>query len=200
MGFSDNMKDSIYAHYSPSHLYSVGIESKKDKYTKSDYSYLRFTYLLNRKNTEKWGIIGVSLYSEETFNKLVGQELVFNALSMSSEKKEIQQVSSISDFFVAKKDGQFVLDALSNEQIKIVSLTITEKGYCLVPSSGELDLTSEAVIYDLEHPKAPRSAIAFIVYSLNLRMNSPKSSVCRRTSTGWQISVPAKVRQGVHGA
>ena len=45
MGFSDNMKDSIYAHYSPSHLYSVGIESKKDKYTKSDYSYLRFTYL-----------------------------------------------------------------------------------------------------------------------------------------------------------
>ena len=53
MGFSDNMKDSIYAHYSPSHLYSFGIESKKDKYTQSDYSYLRFTYLLNRKNTEK---------------------------------------------------------------------------------------------------------------------------------------------------
>ena len=53
MGFSDNMKDSIYTHYSPSHLYSVGIESKKDKYTQSDYSYLRFTYLLNRKNTEK---------------------------------------------------------------------------------------------------------------------------------------------------
>lgn len=53
MGFSDNMKDSIYAHYSPSHLYSFGIESKKDKYTQSDYSYLRFTYLLDRKNTEK---------------------------------------------------------------------------------------------------------------------------------------------------
>ena len=53
MGFSDNMKDSVYAHYSPSHLYSFGIESKKDKYTQSDYSYLRFTYLLDRKNTEK---------------------------------------------------------------------------------------------------------------------------------------------------
>jgi hypothetical protein len=53
MGFSDNMKDSIYAYYSPSHLYSFGIESKKDKYTQSDYSYLRFTYLLDRKNAEK---------------------------------------------------------------------------------------------------------------------------------------------------
>ena len=84
---------------------------------------------VNRKNAEKWGIIAVSLNSEDTFNKLVGQDLVFNTLSKSSEKKETQQVSSISDFFVAKKDGQSVLDALSDEQIEIVSLTITEKGY-----------------------------------------------------------------------
>ena len=53
MGFSDNMKDSIYANYFPSHLYSFGSDSKKDKYTQSDSSYLRFTYLLDRKNTEK---------------------------------------------------------------------------------------------------------------------------------------------------
>ena len=78
---------------------------------------------VNRKNAEKWGIIAVSLNSEDTFNKLVGQDLVFNTLSKSSEKKETQQVSSISDFFVAKKDGQSVLDALSDEQIEIVSLT-----------------------------------------------------------------------------
>ena len=52
MGFSDNMKDSIYVHYSPTHYYSLGLETKKDKYSDSDYSYLRFTYLLDRKNTQ----------------------------------------------------------------------------------------------------------------------------------------------------
>tara|TARA_B100000161_G_C33538135_1_gene409362 strand:- start:1040 stop:1639 length:600 start_codon:yes stop_codon:yes gene_type:complete len=52
MAFSDNMKNSLYYHYSPSYKYSIGIEDIKDKYFKDDYSYLRFTYLLNRKNTQ----------------------------------------------------------------------------------------------------------------------------------------------------
>ena len=42
---------------------------------------------VNRNDIEKWGIVAVSLNSESTFNQLVGQELVFNALSMSSKKK-----------------------------------------------------------------------------------------------------------------
>ena len=79
---------------------------------------------VNQREVDKWGIIAVSLNSEDTFNKLAGQDLVFNALSMSSEKKHVHQVFSISDFFVAKKDGQSVLDALSDEKIELVSLTI----------------------------------------------------------------------------
>ena len=60
---------------------------------------------VNQKDVKKWGIIAVSLHSEDTFNKLEGQDLVFSALSMSREKKQVQQVSSISDFLVAKKEG-----------------------------------------------------------------------------------------------
>ncbi len=52
MSFSDNMKESIYYHYSPSYKYSVGIEGVKDKVFNSKYSYLRYTYLLDRKNTD----------------------------------------------------------------------------------------------------------------------------------------------------
>ena len=59
---------------------------------------------VNQKDVENWGIIAVSLHSEDTFNKLVGQDLVFNALSMSNTKKRAQKISSISDFLVAKKD------------------------------------------------------------------------------------------------
>ena len=51
MMFSDNMKDSLYYHYSPSYKYSVGIENLKDKNLRDEYSYLRFTYLINRKNS-----------------------------------------------------------------------------------------------------------------------------------------------------
>ena len=70
---------------------------------------------VNQKDVENWGIIAVSLHSEDSFNKLAGQDLVFNALSKSNTKKRAQKISSISDFLVAKKDGQSVLDALSDE-------------------------------------------------------------------------------------
>lgn len=51
MSASDDMKDSVYVHYSPTYKYSFGIEVISDKHFKNDYSYGRFTYLANRKNT-----------------------------------------------------------------------------------------------------------------------------------------------------
>ena len=67
---------------------------------------------VNQKDVEKWGIIGVSLHSEETFNKLVGQDFAFNAVSMSNTKKRAQTISAISDFIVAKKDSQSVVSII----------------------------------------------------------------------------------------
>ena len=52
MMISNQMQDSAYYHYSPTYKFSIGIQKVKDKYFNSSYSYLRFTYLLNRKNTK----------------------------------------------------------------------------------------------------------------------------------------------------
>lgn len=52
MHFNDSMKESVYYHYSPTYRYSFGIESLKDKTFDTSSAYLRFTYLLNRKNTK----------------------------------------------------------------------------------------------------------------------------------------------------
>tara|TARA_B100000579_G_scaffold407214_1_gene394303 strand:+ start:31 stop:633 length:603 start_codon:yes stop_codon:yes gene_type:complete len=51
MAFSNDMKNSVYYHYSPSYKYSVGMEIGDDRFFREEYSYLRFTYLANRKNT-----------------------------------------------------------------------------------------------------------------------------------------------------
>ena len=52
MSHSDIYKDSVYFHYSPSFKYSVGLEVAKDDYFDDEYSFFRFTYLLNRENTQ----------------------------------------------------------------------------------------------------------------------------------------------------
>lgn len=51
MSNTDNMRDTFYYHYSPTYKYSLGLEAVKDDYFKTDFSYFRLTYLLNRKNT-----------------------------------------------------------------------------------------------------------------------------------------------------
>ena len=130
---------------------------------------------VNQYDIEKWGIVAVSLNSESTFDKLEGQDFVFNALSMSSDKKQIQQVSSVSDFFVAKKDRQSVLDALSDERIKIVSLTITEKGYNYNPNKKELDVGNQNIIDDLRNPENPKTAVGFLVAGLRARYLNGKT-------------------------
>ena len=124
---------------------------------------------VNQKDVENWGIIAVSLNSEATFNKLAGQDLMFNALSMSRGIKQAKQISSISDFFVAKKQGISVLDALSDEQIEIVSLTITEKGYYYNSDKKELDFGNQNIIDDLANPEKPKTVVAFIVAGLRHR-------------------------------
>ena len=124
---------------------------------------------VNQKDVENWGIIAVSLHSEDSFNKLAGQDFVFNALSMSNTKKRVRKISSISDFMVAKKDGQSVLDALLDEKIEIVSLTITEKGYHYNSDKKELDFSNQNIINDLENLENPKTAVGFLVAGLRDR-------------------------------
>ncbi len=130
---------------------------------------------VNQRDVEKWGIVAVSLNSEVTFEKLAGQDFVFNALSMSSTKKRVRKISSISDFIVAKKDGQSVLDALSDEQIEIVSLTITEKGYHYNFDKKELDLGNQNIIDDLGNPENPKTAVGFLIAGLRNRYLNGKA-------------------------
>ena len=49
---SDTFNDSIYLHYSPTYKYSIGLERAKNKFYKNTENYFRFTYLVNRKNTD----------------------------------------------------------------------------------------------------------------------------------------------------
>src|SRR5690606_29838182 len=51
-------------------------------------------------------------------------------------------------------------------------LTVTEKGYCLDPDSGELAQEHPDIRYDLQHPDEPRSTIGFLAASLRERMQS----------------------------
>jgi hypothetical protein len=60
--------------------------------------------------------------------------------------------------------------------VAIVSLTITEKGYCIDPASGMLDLTQPRIIHDLQNPALPQSVPGILVEASPAAANE----ACRR--------------------
>jgi fructuronate reductase len=54
-------------------------------------------------------------------------------------------------------------------RIKIVTLTVTEKGYCQDAATGALDETNKAIIADLANPAAPRTAPGLLSEAIRLR-------------------------------
>ena len=70
---------------------------------------------------------------------------------------------------VAPEDPQQVLERIASPHARIVSLTVTEKGYCHDPATGKLRLDHPDIAHDLAHPAAPRSAVGLIVRGLALR-------------------------------
>jgi fructuronate reductase len=58
---------------------------------------------------------------------------------------------------------------MADPATRIVSLTVTEKGYCHAPQTGELDEAHPDIVHDLASPQAPHSAAGFLVEALARR-------------------------------
>ncbi len=115
-----------------------------------------------------WGIIGVSLQSPATRDALAPQGGAYTALELAPEGARPRRVEVISAVLVAPENPQAVLDALADPAVKIVSLTVTEKGYCHEPSSGALNRAHPDIAHDIANP-LPRSAPGFLVRALQAR-------------------------------
>lgn len=119
-----------------------------------------------------WGIIAVSLRSPTARDQLIPQNCAYTAVTLGADKREYSQIESIVDVLVAPEKPEAVITAMTDPDIRIVSLTITEKGYCLHAGKAALDLTQPDIQHDIETPSTPKSAPGFIVEALARRRAS----------------------------
>lgn len=118
-----------------------------------------------------WGVVGVSLCSSRVRDQLAPQDFLYSAVALSDQKSEAQVVDVVTDVLVAPENPQAVLDVMVPAVTKIVSLTVTEKGYCRVGANGGLDLEHPDIHHDLTNA-SPRSAVGFIVRALQARRDN----------------------------
>jgi fructuronate reductase len=119
-----------------------------------------------------WGIIGASLRRPDTRNALAPQDFLYTTVVRSRGKTATRVIGSLLDVLDASSQRDRLIAAMADPKIRIVSLTITEKGYCHDPATGELDPTNPDIGYDLSHPENPTTAPGLIVRALELRRNA----------------------------
>lgn len=116
-----------------------------------------------------WGIIGSSLRSASVRDQLVPQDCLYTLVERSGEGEKLQLIGAVLDTLVGPENPAALIAQMAATNIKIVSLTITEKGYCHDPATGNLNLNHPDIIHDLEHLDKPVSAIGFLVAALKQR-------------------------------
>jgi fructuronate reductase len=116
-----------------------------------------------------WGIIGASLRRPDTRDALEPQDFLYTLAIRDALGTRPRIIGSILDVLDANTQRAQLIETMADPAIRIVSLTVTEKGYCHDPSTGELDEKHPDIVHDLATPGAPISAPGIIVAALELR-------------------------------
>jgi fructuronate reductase len=118
-----------------------------------------------------WGIVGVNLRPPDLQASLGDQAGLYCRELRDGAARERRLIGSIvrtqtvlgSDYDPYRLTLAKALDAAADPGIRVISLTVTEKGYYHIPATGELNLAHPDVIHDMAHPKAPISAPGFVL-------------------------------------
>jgi fructuronate reductase len=116
-----------------------------------------------------WNITGVVMGNRALFDALQRQDGAYHLGIRGPEGLRVERIALHDRLLLARDDPQAVVTAIADPEIDIVTLTITEKGYCLGPD-GRLDMANPSIAADLSG--APRSAIGMLSHGLS-RRSSP---------------------------
>lgn len=117
----------------------------------------------------QWGIVAASLRSPDTYDALQPQDGLYTLSVRSQDGEALRVIGSIGRIIVAPRATDDLLDIMADPRTRIVTLTVTEKGYCHDPATGTLNEDHPDVVHDLAYLKTPRSALGFIVEALRRR-------------------------------
>ncbi|MBA1184780.1 mannitol dehydrogenase family protein [Stutzerimonas nitrititolerans] len=128
--------------------------------------------LMNTGEGLDWGICGIGTRPEEKAMRdaLAAQDHLFTLVELDDRPDtEVRVIGSIRDMLLVEDGSEAVVARLADPAIRIVSLTITEGGYCMDESSGQFDASLPQIQNDLATPRTPISVFGLLCAALARR-------------------------------
>ena len=129
---------------------------------------------LARHDGGEWGISSANIRSNQRLVGLLrdrGQR--YHVVEYAdSQTLTLREIAAIREALYAGEEGdgrKTLLVRMSDPAVRIVTLTVTEKGYYLSPAEGTLMADAPAIAHDIAQPHAPRTAPGLLVEALARR-------------------------------
>ncbi|MCF4126526.1 mannitol dehydrogenase family protein [Methylobacterium sp. SyP6R] len=136
----------------------------------------RYTHDLMERDPDAlaFGILGVGLMpgDRRMIDALAPQDALYTLVEREGADETVTVIGSLAGVAFAGETTVAVLDAIDDPAIRIVSLTVTENGYCLDPATKRLNPDHPLIRADLAEPAQPKSAIGVIVEALRRRRDA----------------------------
>ena len=117
----------------------------------------------------QWGICGVSLKTPTSKNLLAPQDGLYTILQKSAAGTSARVIGSMRESMFLADDRTALMARFGDPAVRIVTLTVTEKGYCHDPATGKLNFEHPDIAHDLGNLDAPSSAPGLLVAGLAAR-------------------------------
>jgi fructuronate reductase len=115
----------------------------------------------------RWAISAVSLRSNDLREALAPQDWLYT-LTTFGERTALRVIGALKEVLVAPQARESVLARLAARQTRVVTITVTEKGYCLT-RDGELDTARPEIQRDMASPDSPSGLIGWLVLGQRVR-------------------------------
>jgi fructuronate reductase len=109
-----------------------------------------------------WGIVAASLRSPATRDALAPQDNLYTYCERNGETETLRVIGSIIECLVAPEDPARLIERLADPRVRVVTLTVTEKGYLADLSRGRLLADHPDILHDLENPDVPRTIHGYL--------------------------------------
>ncbi|WP_104116025.1 mannitol dehydrogenase family protein [Arthrobacter sp. B1805] len=128
--------------------------------------------LMSQGQAHDWAICGVGVLPHDRVMQQVmdSQDGLYTLVEKAPDgTQNARVIGSIVDYLFAPDDPDAVIEAIAAPGVRIVSMTITEGGYCIDPVTGDVDIDHPALRADLAPGAVPASVFGLVTEALARR-------------------------------